>query len=110
MDFHNLATGGGSGSQQATKLAGGNGFGGGAGQIAGVTAADVDGTANTGGGGGGGTRDGLIGGVQRAGNGGSGVVIISYPTGSISATGGTITTSGGNTIHTFMGNGTFTVL
>jgi hypothetical protein len=36
-------------------------------------------------------------------------VIISYPTGSITATGGTITTSGGNTIHTFTSTGTFDV-
>lgn len=45
-----------------------------------------------------------------------GVIILSYPTGHIRATGGTITTSGGNTIHTFVGSGnspatyTFTVL
>jgi hypothetical protein len=37
----------------------------------------------------------------------AGVVIIAYPTGSMTATGGTITTSGGNTIHTFTSNGTF---
>jgi hypothetical protein len=37
----------------------------------------------------------------------AGVVIISYPTGSMTATGGTITTSGGNTIHTFTTSGTF---
>jgi len=43
------------------------------------------------------------------GNGGSWVVIISYTTWEITATGGTITTSGGNTIHTFTSNGTFTV-
>src|SRR5438309_499560 len=42
-------------------------------------------------------------------NGGSGIVIISYHTGALTATGGTITTSGGNTIHTFTTNGTFTV-
>jgi hypothetical protein len=34
------------------------------------------------------------------------VVIISYP-GSQLATGGTVTSSGGNTIHTFTGDGTF---
>jgi hypothetical protein len=38
----------------------------------------------------------------------AGVVIVSYLTGSMTATGGTITTSGGNTIHTFTANGTFT--
>jgi hypothetical protein len=57
----------------------------------------VNGTANTGGGGG------------ASGNGGSGVVILSYPTGLISATGGTMTTSGGMTIHTFTSNGNFVV-
>jgi hypothetical protein len=57
----------------------------------------ADGAANTGDGGTG----------ARAG--GSGIVIVSYPTGSITATGGTITTSGGNTIHTFTSSGTFTV-
>lgn len=41
--------------------------------------------------------------------GGSGVVIVSYVTGSITATGGTITTSGGRTIHKFTTSGTFTV-
>lgn len=41
--------------------------------------------------------------------GGSGVVIVSYPTGSITATGGTITTSAGNTIHTFTSDGVFNV-
>jgi hypothetical protein len=34
-------------------------------------------------------------------------VIIAYPTGAITATGGIITTSGGNTIHTFNASGTF---
>jgi len=36
-------------------------------------------------------------------------VIIAYPTGTLQATGGTITQSGGNTIHTFNSSGTFTV-
>ncbi len=82
--------GGGGGGSYYTQGTGGLGGGG-------STAA---GTANTGGGGG----------AYGAGNGGSGVVIISYPTGTMSATGGTITTSGGNTIHTFTTSGTFTVL
>ena len=62
----------------------------------------LSGAVSTGGGGGANT-DGA------SGAGGSGVVIVSYPTGSVSATGGTITTSGGNTIHTFTSNGTFTI-
>jgi len=40
---------------------------------------------------------------------GDGVVVIRYPTGSISATGGTVTTSGGFTIHTFTSSGDFVV-
>lgn len=82
--------GGGAGSTGAT---GGQGGGGNS-----LTA----GTANTGGGGGGSDT-----GTGYAG--GSGVVIVSYVTGTITATGGTITTSGGNTIHTFTTSGTFTV-
>lgn len=39
-----------------------------------------------------------------------GIVIVAYTTGSLCATGGTITTSGGNTIHTFTANGTWTLL
>lgn len=38
----------------------------------------------------------------------AGIVIISYPTGTMTGTGGSITTSGSNTIHTFTSNGTFT--
>ena len=42
------------------------------------------------------------------GAGGSGVVIISYVTADWGAgTGGTITTDGANTVHTFNGDGTF---
>jgi len=39
----------------------------------------------------------------------NGVVILRYRTGSMTATGGTITTAGGYTIHTFTANGTFQV-
>jgi hypothetical protein len=38
--------------------------------------------------------------------GGSGIVIISYP-GTQRGTGGTVTTSGGYTIHTFTSSGTY---
>ncbi|NBV80048.1 MAG: hypothetical protein EBR62_09370, partial [Verrucomicrobia bacterium] len=61
------------------------------------------GTANRGGGGGGG------GAGDKGGNGGSGVVIIRYLTGTATCTGGTVTTSGLYTIHTFTSSGTFTV-
>lgn len=80
--------------------AGGTGGGGTGGSSAGAAAA---GTANTGGGGGGGGSA-----TTNAGTGGAGavgVVIVSYVTGSLTATGGSITTSGGNTIHTFTSPG-----
>jgi hypothetical protein len=74
--------GGGSGYLQASAAAGGGG------------ANTVNGTANTGGGGGAGAF------------GGSGVVIIRY-LGAQRGTGGTVTSSGGYTIHTFTTSGTY---
>ena len=65
------------------------------------SAAGLPGIANTGGGGGGG---GYISGV--GGNGGSGVVIIRY-LGPQYATGGTVISANGYTIHTFTSSGTF---
>jgi len=63
-------------------------------------------TPNTGGGGGGGFN--YAGG--NGGAGGSGIVIIAYPNnGNITATGGTITTSGLYKIHTFTSSGSFVV-
>jgi hypothetical protein len=62
----------------------------------------VPGTANTGGGGGGGGYNAVPGGA-----GGSGIVILRY-LGSQKGTGGTVTSSGGYTIHTFTSSGTFT--
>lgn len=60
--------------------------------------------------GGGGKGDDTIGGGSAATNGDPGTVIISYVTGALSATGGTISSDGaGNTVHTFSSNGTFTV-
>ena len=77
--------------------AGGGGAGGGTtGTVAGTA-----GTANLGGGGGGGSGNGGAGG-----NGGSGVVIISYTSATPKFVGGTLTTSGGNQIHTFTSSGT----
>jgi hypothetical protein len=81
------------GPVNSTAGLGGGGAGGGATQ-------GVAGTVNTGGGGGGGYGTG-------SGAGGSGIVIIRY-LGTQRATGGTITTSGGYTIHTFTTSGTFT--
>jgi hypothetical protein len=58
--------------------------------------APSNGTTNTGGGGG------------ASGNGGSGVVIIRY-LGAQRATGGTVTSASGYTIHTFTGSGSFVI-
>jgi|688.fasta_scaffold35807_4 hypothetical protein len=65
---------------------------------------------NTGGGGGGGSYWASNGGwYTGSGAGGSGIVIIQYA-GSQKATGGTVTTVGSNTVHTFTTSGTFEVL
>jgi hypothetical protein len=85
--------GGGAGSNPTTPGVGGNGGGGNQ---------STAGTANTGGGGGGASGD--VGAAGAAG--GSGVVIISYR-GNQRAVGGTVTTSGGFTIHTFNTSGNF---
>lgn len=92
----------------------GGGGGGGNGGVGGLggggngspgTGVGAPGTANTGGGGGGGWSYAS----DNGGAGGSGVVIIRYPTGSMTATGGTVTTSGTDTVHRFTSNGTFVV-
>lgn len=88
--------GGGGGNGSASSGTGGTGGGGNAG--AGGNPG-TPGTANTGGGGGGGGSYA----------GGSGVVIVRYLTGTLVATGGTITTAGGYTVHTFTASGTFVV-
>jgi len=91
--------GGGGGSGDGTNFgAGGNG-GGGAGGSSGF---GTVGTANTGGGGG-----GSYGSSNAGANGGSGVVIVRY-LGSTRGSGGTITSAGGYTYHTFTTSGTFT--
>ena len=90
--------GGGSTYNGGTPGTGGAG-GGGAGTTSGTAGS---GTANTGGGGGGAER----GGSTTGGSGGSGIVIISYY-GSQRGTGGTVTSSGGSTIHTFTSSGTY---
>lgn len=89
--------GGGGGGRTAGGAGGAGGGGNGTDSIVGIA-----GTANSGGGGGGSCNN-------TGGAGGSGVVIFSYPTGSFTATGGTITTAGGNTIHTFTSSGTFAI-
>jgi hypothetical protein len=89
------AGGGGGGGGNA----GGSGGTGGGGN--GTTTTGSSGTANTGGGAGGGSQN------NSGGTGGSGIVILRYLTGVGSATGGTITSTGGYTIHTFTADGTF---
>jgi len=90
--------GGGGGGVQSGGTPGTAGSGGG---NAGTTSGGGAGGANTGGGGGGGGSN------NSGGAGGSGILIISYA-GAQRATGGTVTSSGGNTIHTFTSSGTFT--
>ncbi len=110
-------TGGGGGGATSA----GSGATGGAGTASSISGASVTYAAGGGGGtgsqgaspgtpgsGGGGGRENGGGGGAGA-SGAAGIVIISYPTGTVEATGGTITTSGGNTIHTFTSSGTFTV-
>lgn len=99
------AGGGGGGSYNASSTggSGGNGGGGNSGSYSG-NGPGASGSSNTGGGGGGGTNG--SGYAYSGGNGGSGIVIISY-LGPQRASGGTISSSGGYTIHTFNSSGTF---
>jgi len=95
--------GGGSGYQTQDGVSGGTGGGGSGGTNAG--AAGGNGTANLGGGGGAGHQDT----ATNGGSGGSGIVIISY-TGAQQFGGGTVTSSGGSTIHTFTSSGVLSPL
>lgn len=98
--------GGGGGGASVSGAAGSGGTGGGGNGGKYQVSAAVAGSANTGGGGGGGasTGDGVsIGGAA----GGSGIVIVRY-LGGQRGTGGTVTSSGGYTIHTFTSSGAFT--
>lgn len=97
------AGGGGGGTYQGGTPGSGGGGGATAGQTNGTAVTNA--TANTGSGGG-----GQGGGPSSAGvgaNGGSGIVIIRY-LGSQRGTGGTVTSSGGYTYHTFTSSGTYT--
>ena len=97
------AVGGAGGGSSGT---GTGGIGGGGSSATGNNTSGTNGTANTGGGAGGGnSATQPSGSFQRSG--GSGIVIIRYP-GATAATGGTITSSGGYTYHTFTTTGTFT--
>lgn len=90
--------GGGWPRDSGSRLIGWGGTGGGGNANTGSGAGDNGGT-NTGGGGGGGKA--------ATSNGGSGIVIIRY-LGSTRGSGGTITSSGGYTTHTFTSSGTYT--
>jgi hypothetical protein len=95
-----FAGGGGGGTYSGTTHIGGLGGGGTGGNDSPVVSS-TPGVANTGGGGGS---------YTTSQPGGSGIVIIRYP-GPPIATGGTVTSTGGDTIHTFTatGSSTFTV-
>ncbi len=99
------AGGGGGGSQTVSAGGAGGTGGGGAGTGGTGGAAGTSGTTNLGGGGGGGA-----GGLGAGGSGGSGIVIISYASATPKFVGGTLTTSGGNQIHTFTSSGTLSPL
>jgi len=98
----NYGGGGGGGGDNRGSNAGGAGGAGGGGAAG--TGAGTAGSANTGGGGGGGGYNGAF---NNGAAGGSGVVIISY-FGSQRGTGGTVTSSGGYTIHTFTSSSSYT--
>jgi hypothetical protein len=100
------AGGGGGGTGQNISASSGGSGGGGSGGF--NTTAGTPGDTNTGSGGGGGGNQGIGGTTSsNGGNGGSGVVIIRY-IGAQRGTGGTVTASGGYTIHTFTSSGTYT--
>jgi hypothetical protein len=101
-DGSTYAGGGGGGAYLGSGGSGGSGGGGDAKGQPNPGAGD-SGTSTTGGGGGG--AGGRV--AASGGNGGSGVVKIRYA-GSQRGTGGTVTSSGGYTYHTFSGSGTFT--
>ena len=98
--------GGGYGYSASSTTTGGLGGGGNGGNP--TPLAPTPGTPNTGGGGGGGRTSGQNPFVGTA-VGGSGIIIVRYP-GPQKAIGGTVTSVGGDTIHTFTTSGNFTPL
>ena len=98
------AGGGGGGGYGVGSVSGGSGGGGAAGTPGN---AGTNGTTNTGGGGGGGSYNTGTSTSGNGGSGGSGIVIIRY-VGIQRGIGGTVTSSGGYTYHTFTTSGTFT--
>ena len=99
------AGGGGGGGYGGTNDYGSGGSGGGGGAGNGGGNGGSSASANTGSGGGGGGGGNNV--SSNGGSGGSGIVIVRY-LGSQRGTGGTVTSSGGYTIHTFTSSGTFT--
>lgn len=100
--------GGGGGGAGYSKLGGigGSAIGGNGGVGEPITGgAGYPGVANTGSGGGGASGWANL----KGGDGGSGIVVLSYTTGSLLAIGGTVTTAGGNTIHTFTTSDNFII-
>lgn len=93
--------GGGGGSYGGASQTGAGGLGGGGTGGWQTSINPTSGTTNTGGGAGGSGSNGVTGG-----SGGSGIVIIRY-LGPQRASGGTITSSGGYTIHSFLSSGTY---
>lgn len=89
--------GGGGGSGVALGYGGSGGSGGGG-------SAYADGVVNSGGGAGGGSYGGSFTGYT----GGSGIIIVRYTSNIQRGTGGTVTTIGGDFIHTFTSSGVFT--
>jgi len=100
--------GGGNGDARTGGSGGAGGTGGGGAGSTGTLTTGAAGTANLGGGGGGG-GSGSGTNYGGGGQGGSGVVIISY-VGAQQFGGGVVTSSGGNTIHTFTTSGTLSPL
>ena len=98
------AGGGAGGTYQGGTIGTAGTGGGGAAGAAGGNNPGTNGTSNTGGGGGASSYQSA---AALSGSGGSGVVIIRY-LGSQRGTGGTVTSSGGYTIHTFTTSGTYT--
>jgi hypothetical protein len=96
--------GGGGGWGNGTPGAADANGGGGDGDGGSGTETAENGVTNTGGGGGGGHYHDY---ARHGGGGGSGIVIIRYLTASLNGRGGTKTTDGSYTIHTFTASGTF---
>jgi hypothetical protein len=100
--FYAGGGGGGGGANLGSGGAGGSGVGGaGSADISSGSLNPAQSGMTNRGGGGGGHR------TSTGGNGGSGIVILRYP-GAQRGSGGTITSDGGYTIHTFTSSGTYT--